>query len=50
MGLGIWLIIGLAIYFFYGMGHSRVGNEPEAAFPEKSARQAPSNQDDGRRH
>jgi basic amino acid/polyamine antiporter, APA family len=29
--LGIWLIIGLAIYFFYGMRHSRVGNEPEAA-------------------
>ena len=27
--LGIWLIIGLAIYFFYGMRHSRVGNEPE---------------------
>jgi APA family basic amino acid/polyamine antiporter len=29
--LVIWLIIGLAIYFFYGMRHSRVGNEPEAA-------------------
>jgi basic amino acid/polyamine antiporter, APA family len=29
--LGIWLIIGLAIYFFYGMRHSRVGNEPETA-------------------
>ena len=29
--LGIWLIIGLAIYFFYGMRHSRVGNEQEAA-------------------
>jgi APA family basic amino acid/polyamine antiporter len=25
--LGIWLIIGLAIYFFYGMRHSRVANE-----------------------
>ena len=29
--LGIWLIIGLAIYFSYGMRHSRVGNEQEAA-------------------
>ena len=29
--LGIWLIIGLAIYFLYGMRHSRAGNEPEAA-------------------
>jgi APA family basic amino acid/polyamine antiporter len=29
--LGIWLTIGLAIYFFYGMRHSRVGNEPETA-------------------
>jgi APA family basic amino acid/polyamine antiporter len=29
--LGIWLIIGLTIYFSYGMRHSGVGNEPEAA-------------------
>ena len=29
--LGIWLMVRLAIYFFYGMRHSRVGNEPEAA-------------------
>jgi APA family basic amino acid/polyamine antiporter len=28
---GIWLIIGLAIYFFYGVRHSRVGNELETA-------------------
>jgi APA family basic amino acid/polyamine antiporter len=29
--LGIWLIIGLAIYFFYGMRHSKVGNDETAA-------------------
>jgi APA family basic amino acid/polyamine antiporter len=23
--LGVWLLFGLAIYFFYGMRHSRVG-------------------------
>ena len=27
--LGIWLIIGLAIYFFYGVRHSRVGGQQE---------------------
>src|ERR1700744_254011 len=29
--LGIWLLIGLAIYFFYGARHSRIANQQVAA-------------------
>jgi APA family basic amino acid/polyamine antiporter len=29
--LGIWLVIGLAIYFFYGARHSRIANQQVAA-------------------
>ena len=28
--LGVWLAIGLAIYFLYGKSHSRIGNRPAA--------------------
>ena len=33
---GIWLVLGLLIYFFYGSGHSRLGKI--AATAEKGAR------------
>src|SRR5262249_11462537 len=29
--LVVWMVIGLLIYFFYSMNHSRVGNQPMEA-------------------